>query len=87
MVKSYSKYELSQTFGLVVSSLSNVVSVSGGNVKLTGPRQAVVGANEDVLVWDIKKGELIGRWNEASCSSQVTVIARSPVDPDIFAVG
>jgi U3 small nucleolar RNA-associated protein 12 len=84
MVKSYSKYELSQTFGLVVSSLSNVLSISGGQP--AGPGRAIVGANEDVLVWDIKKGELVGRWKEASCQSQVTIIASSPADPDIFAV-
>lgn len=88
MVKSYSKYELSQTFGLVASSLSNVVSISATTTtKSAGPGQAVVGANEEVLVWDIKKGELVSRWKDSSCTSQVTVIARSQVDPDIFAVG
>jgi U3 small nucleolar RNA-associated protein 12 len=87
MVKSYGKYELSQTFGLVASPLSNVVSVSETSGKLSGPGKAIVGANEEVLVWDIKKGELVSRWKESSCTSQVTVIARSQVDPDIFAVG
>jgi U3 small nucleolar RNA-associated protein 12 len=87
MVKSYSKYELSQTFGLVVSSLSNVISVARPGPKPSGSGQAIVGANEDVLIWDIKKGELVSRWREASCNSQVTVIARSRVDSDIYAVG
>lgn len=48
---------------------------------------AVVGANEDVLCWDIKKGELIGRWSETSNSAQVTKVCRSGVDVDVFAVG
>jgi hypothetical protein len=87
MVKSYSKYELSQTFGLVASSLPNVVSITGNGQKSSGPGQAIVGANEEVLTWDIKKGELVSRWKEASCTSQVTVIARSQIDPDIYAVG
>ena len=83
MVKSYSKYELSQTFGLVASSLSNIISVSSA----LGSAQAVTGANEEVLVWDVKTGELVSRWKESSCTSQVTVITRSLINPDIFAVG
>jgi U3 small nucleolar RNA-associated protein 12 len=87
MVKSYNKYDLTQTFGLVASSLSNVVSVPTNDQKPSGPGNAVVGANEEVLVWDVKKGEQVGRWKEAGCTSQVTCIERSITDPDIFAVG
>jgi U3 small nucleolar RNA-associated protein 12 len=47
----------------------------------------VVGANEDVLVWDIKKGELLSRWNATDNTSQVTLIVQSQVDKDVFAVG
>lgn len=47
----------------------------------------MVGANEDVLVWDIKKGELLSRWNATDNTSQVTLIVQSQVDKDVFAVG
>jgi U3 small nucleolar RNA-associated protein 12 len=40
-----------------------------------------------VLVWDIKKGELLGRWREETCRAKVTAIAQSRTDPDVFAVG
>lgn len=46
-----------------------------------------MGANEEVLCWDVKKGELLGRWRDKDCQSQVTAIAQSKTDPDIFAVG
>ena len=46
-----------------------------------------MGADEEVLCWDLKKGELLGRWKDSSCSAEVTVIARSSADPDIYAVG
>ena len=53
-----------------------------------------MGANEDVLCWDVKKGELLSRWRDSeqqsSGSSQtasVTAITRSKTDPDVFAVG
>ena len=46
-----------------------------------------MGANEEVFCWDIKKGEMLGRWKDSTCSAEVTVIARSKADPDIFAVG
>lgn len=47
----------------------------------------MVGADEEVLCWDLKKGEILSRWRDASCSAEVTVIAKSEADPDIYAVG
>jgi U3 small nucleolar RNA-associated protein 12 len=88
MVKTYSKYELSRTFGLVASTLSNVVSVTqSGGPRSNAAGLAVVGANEEVLTWDIKKGELVGRWNDPASNAQVTAICQSKADPDLFAVG
>lgn len=87
MVKTYSKYELSQTFGLVTSALSNVLSIPVSSARNAGPGAAVVGANEEVLTWDIKKGELLSRWKDDNSNSQVTAIARSQADRDIFAAG
>lgn len=40
-----------------------------------------------MLCWDIKKGELISRWKDPKCKYQVTAIAQSKSDPDLFAVG
>lgn len=57
------------------------------NTKTTGAGRAAVGANEDVLVWDIKKGELLSRWTATGNTSQVAVIKQSEVDKDVFAVG
>jgi U3 small nucleolar RNA-associated protein 12 len=52
-----------------------------------GAGRAVTAANEEVLFWDIKKSELLGRWGEKSCSAEVTALARSQADPDIYAAG
>ena len=79
----YSKYEHTRTFGLVNSSTSNVVWSESS--RSTGI--AVAAANEEVLCWDIKRGELLSRWADKDCRSQVTAIAQSQVDKDIFAVG
>lgn len=49
--------------------------------------RAIVGADEEVLCWDIKKGELLSRWKDTNCNAAVTVIARSFADPDVYAVG
>jgi U3 small nucleolar RNA-associated protein 12 len=84
MVNSYSKYGLSQTFGLVNSALSNVLSLTSTSAL---PGQAVIGANEYVLIWDVKKGELLHKWRDGSSDAQVTAIASSFADGDIFAVG
>lgn len=87
MVKTYSRYEASSTFGLVNSSSSNVLSVVEGTQRGAGVGQAVVGACEEVYRWDIKTGELLGRWKDGTNTSQVTAIARSAADPDVYAVG
>lgn len=35
----------------------------------------------------MKKAELVSRWKDSDCKAEVTVIARSSVDPEVFAVG
>ncbi|KAL3481139.1 hypothetical protein BJX99DRAFT_219127 [Aspergillus californicus] len=91
MVKSYFKFEHSKTFGLVTSASSNAIWVRddaiAGVARQTGSGRAIVGAGEEVLCWDIKKGELLGKWRDSACKSQVTVVTQSKTDEDIFAVG
>lgn len=86
------KYEHSKTFGLVTAASANVVWSPDENAphsgsRSTGAGRAVVGADEEVLCWDVKKGEAIDRWKDKDCRAEVTVIARSEVDLDIYAVG
>ena len=50
MVKSYLRHGGTEAFGLVASSSSN---------SLFDGRRAFVPALEDVLVWDVKKGEQV----------------------------
>ncbi len=57
------------------------------SARKTGAGKAVVAANEEVLCWDVKKGELLNRWSANDCKAQVTVICQSNVDRDVFAVG
>lgn len=62
-------------------------NVENPAVRSAGAGRAVVGAGEEVLCWDIKKGELVGRWKDSACGAEVTYIAQSKADPDIHAVG
>ncbi|KAL3964117.1 hypothetical protein ACCO45_001121 [Purpureocillium lilacinum] len=86
MVKSYLKYEHAKSFGVVTTNTSNIVWTSKDRTG-TGAGQAVVAANEEVLCWDVKKGELLGRWRDERCTVPVTAIAQSKTDNDVFAVG
>ncbi|KAH6998260.1 WD40-repeat-containing domain protein [Ilyonectria sp. MPI-CAGE-AT-0026] len=86
MVKSYLKYEHDKSFGIVASSTSNLVWTSRDRTGV-GAGQAIAAANEEVLCWDIKKGELVGRWRDERCTVPVTAIAQSKADKDVFAVG
>ena len=86
------KYEHSKTFGVVTSNTSNVLWCPDDNTptsafRPSGAGRAIVGAEEDVVCWDIKKGELLNRWKDPGNNSEVTVITRSGADVDIFAVG
>ena len=86
MIWQCSKYEPAKSFGVVASATSNIVWQAKER-NGTGAGQAVVAANEEVLCWDIKKGELLSRWKDERCSAPVTAIAQSRSDPDFFAVG
>ena len=86
----YRKYEHSRSFGVVTSGNANVLwtqDASSSSTQSTGSGRAITAANEDVLCWDIKKGDLLSRWRDNNCKSQVTAIAHSEVDQDVFAVG
>ena len=88
----FRKYEHSKTFGIVTSGTSNALWIPDENVgntatRTSGAGRAIVGANEEVLCWDLKKGELLGRWKDNACNSEITTIAQSQADTDIYAVG
>ncbi|KAI6878970.1 WD40 repeat-like protein [Hortaea werneckii] len=89
MVRSYRRYEAGPSFGTVCSATSNAVWVSDATSSRTstGAGRAYVGANEDVLAWDIKKGELLSRWNDKENKSEVTALTQCAAQPDLFAAG
>ncbi len=77
---------------MITSPSSNVLWTPSGDVanaalRHSGAGNAIVGADEEVLCWDVKKGELLSRWRDSDCVAEVTTIARSNADPDVFAVG
>lgn len=87
----HSKFGHSKTFGQICTASANVVWDRASDHEDSGNRGgagcAYVGANEQVLVWDLKKSERVGSWNVEDNNALVTVICRSGVDPDVFAVG
>ena len=80
MVRSYLRHEPTSAFGVICSSSANALLDPDG-------KTAVVPALEDVLVWDVKRGALVSSWHEVGHRSRVTALARSPANPDTFAVG
>ncbi|KAF2222441.1 WD40-repeat-containing domain protein [Elsinoe ampelina] len=91
MVRSYRKYEPTTTFGVVASPNSNIVwseqDTYPGSAKSTGAGRAYVSANEEVLCWDIKKGELLSKWRDRESSTEVSAIAQCKAQKELFAVG
>ncbi|CAH7666512.1 hypothetical protein PPACK8108_LOCUS866 [Phakopsora pachyrhizi] len=78
MVRSYLRHGGTEVFGLIASNSGN---------SLFDGRRAFVPALEDVYVWDVKRGELVGMWHATGHYLPVTFISRSPVDADKFAIG
>jgi U3 small nucleolar RNA-associated protein 12 len=77
---------------VVATATSNIIwtpegLTQPGSSRSAGAGRAYAAANEEVLCWDVKKGELMSRWRDNTCTEEVTVICRSEVDPDVFAVG
>jgi U3 small nucleolar RNA-associated protein 12 len=77
---------------VVATATSNIVwtpegLVQPGSSRPAGAGRAYAAANEEVICWDVKKGELLSRWRDNTCTEEVTVICHSEVDPDVFAVG
>ncbi|CAK4030866.1 U3 small nucleolar RNA-associated 12 [Lecanosticta acicola] len=89
MVRSYRKYEPAKTFGTVNTGTSNSVWTAdqSSRNRNAGSGRAFVGANEEVLCWDVKKGELLSRWHDKDNRSAVTCISQCHVQPDLLAVG
>ncbi|KAG0012704.1 hypothetical protein BGZ80_011564 [Entomortierella chlamydospora] len=79
MVKAYQRYTPRTTFGVVASGNSNIIYDADG-------KYAISPTLEDVSIWDLKKGELVGTWRDSDNKAEVTCIARS-VDHDSYAVG
>ncbi|KAH9966134.1 WD-repeat-containing protein [Russula dissimulans] len=77
MVQSYLRHGPTQAFGLVCSPSSN--SIYDGKF-------AFVPALEDVLVWDVKTGQMVAMWHETNHRAEVTCIEQSPKGVT-FAVG
>ncbi len=98
MLSSYAdtprKFAQSKSFGQICSASANVVwnpandhGASTSKASVAGAGCAIVGANEEVLTWDIKKGEILNKWNIDDDQGLVTVITRCDAAPELFAVG
>ncbi|KAL7749168.1 beta transducin [Sorochytrium milnesiophthora] len=79
MVKAYLRYVHQNTIGVIASTSSNLVADHTGAL-------AVAPANDDVLAWDVKQAHVARRWHDVDNKSEVTCIARSPIE-GTFAAG
>ncbi|KAK0260113.1 beta transducin [Friedmanniomyces endolithicus] len=93
MVRSYRRYEASHTFGTICTASSNAVwtpdhsPLTPKNARATDSSRAYVGANEEVLCWGVKKGELLSRWQDKDNRSEVTTLTQCVAQSDLFAAG
>lgn len=82
MVKSYDRYEQAKAFG-VISSQSNVIWLppsASQSTKSAG--RAISSGLEEILVWDIKTGEILQRLSDGltpGASNSSTSLSPSPV--------
>ncbi|KAK8853493.1 hypothetical protein IAR55_004200 [Kwoniella newhampshirensis] len=70
MVRSYMRHGPTQAFGVICSPTAN----SSYDGKL-----AYVAGWEDILVWDVKRGEMVSMWHSAGLTSPVTHLTPAPL--------
>lgn len=90
MVKSYENYEFGFSWGVITSYQSNSILVDDKEINERFKVKnglAVVPALEDVIIWDIKKGEEVLRWSDFDCKSETTSIKRNLANKYMFGVG
>ncbi|CAD1810837.1 WD domain, G-beta repeat family protein [Candida parapsilosis] len=82
MVKSYNRYDEEKCFG-VITSHSNIIWLPPSDSQSsTSVGRALTSGLEEILIWDIKTGELLQRLNDGltpGASNASTVTAPSPV--------
>ncbi|KAI5963651.1 DIP2 [Candida pseudojiufengensis] len=82
MVKSYNRYDQEKCFG-VITSHSNIVWLPPTDSQSsTSVGRALTSGLEEILIWDIKTGELLQRFNDSispGASNSSTIIPPSPV--------
>lgn len=69
MVKSYTRFELEKTFGIVASA-SPALHIRSAR----GPGRVVVAAGEAVQIWDLKTSELESRFVDQQLDKRVQVV-------------
>ncbi|KAH8930731.1 WD40 repeat-like protein [Atractiella rhizophila] len=83
MVRSYERYGPTESFGVIATTSSSTCVHIG--------KHGFVGGNEDVLVWNLKTGELESMFHAQSHIFPVTAIAVSPAltvqKEHVFAIG
>ena len=92
MVKSYLRYSLSSTLGVIVSPNSNVLSTSpvistANKSARSQPTLAIVPALESIKVWNIKTSALLVTLYDSPSAAEVTVLAQNPVRKEFLAAG
>ncbi|CCJ29087.1 unnamed protein product, partial [Pneumocystis jirovecii] len=90
MVRSYENYEFGFSWGIIVSYQSNSVFIDDKEINELFKAKsglAVVPALEDVIIWDVKKGEKVFRWRDADGKAETTVIKQNKANKFMFAVG
>ncbi|KAG4305834.1 hypothetical protein PORY_000744 [Pneumocystis oryctolagi] len=90
MVRSYKNYEFGFSWGIIASYLSNSVFIDDKETNELFKAKnglAVVPALEDVIIWDIKKGEEVLRWRDTDGKAETTVIKRNMGNKLMFAAG
>lgn len=78
MVKSYSRFEQSSSFGVIASN-GNVTWLPPSNAANSSSfGRGLVPGLEDILIWDIKTATLVSRWKDPDCKWEVSRVSYEP---------
>lgn len=82
-MKTYLQYKQDKTFGIILSNPGCIIEVPNSKEKYI----FAVSGQEDVLLWDIRKGKQIKRQNDSENYSRITCMKQNPKKENELAVG
>ena len=78
MVKSYTRYELNRTIGVIASHSNSIFIEPDSKEAKKSAGRVITACLEEILVWDIKTGEILQRLHDGMAPGSLNSTSQNP---------